>query len=83
MFEVHLPGADGVNRGRATAEGALAGLLGRGVHCLPATHARRQVRSCHPAVVPHVEVPNQRKRDVKRCRERGMESRRERERGRN
>lgn len=70
MLEVNMPGADGVNRGRAAAEGALAGLLRGGVHRLPATHARGQIRSCHPAVVPHVEVPTQRERDGT-CRERG------------
>lgn len=57
MFEVDLAGADGVDGGGAAAEGALAGLLWSGVHGLPSSVAGRQVRSRHPAVIPHVEVP--------------------------
>lgn len=57
MLEEHLAVADGGERGGAAAEGALAGLLGRGVHRLPAAHSRGQVVTGHPALVPHVEVP--------------------------
>lgn len=57
VFEVDLAGAYGVDGGGATAEGALAGLLWSGVHGLPSSVAGRQVRSRHPAVIPHVEVP--------------------------
>lgn len=57
MFEVDLAGADGVDRGGAAAEGALARFLGSGVNSLPASMTRGQVWSRHPAVIPHVEVP--------------------------
>lgn len=57
VFEVDLAGADGVDRSRAAAEGALARLLGSGVHGLPASIARRQVWPGHPAVIPYVEIP--------------------------
>ena len=57
MLEVDLAAAQGGQRGGPTAEGALAGLLGCGVHRLPASHARGQVRAGHPAVVPNVEIP--------------------------
>lgn len=57
MFEVDVARADGVNRGRATAEGALACFLGSRVNSLPASMTRWEVWSRHPAVIPHVEVP--------------------------
>lgn len=57
MFEVDLTITDSSNRGRAAAEGALAGLLRGCVDSLPASHARRQVWTSHPTVVPHVEIP--------------------------
>lgn len=41
VFEVDLPGADGVDGGRATAEGTLASLLGGGVDSLPASITSR------------------------------------------
>lgn len=37
MFKVDMARADGVHRGRATAEGALASFLGCGVYGLPAS----------------------------------------------
>lgn len=49
--------SDGVDRGGATAEGALARFLGSRVNSLPASMTRREVWSRHPAVIPHVEVP--------------------------
>lgn len=58
MFEVDLTVADSSKRSRAAAEGALAGLLRRGVNSLPAAIACRQVWTSHPAVVPHMEVPS-------------------------
>lgn len=57
MFEVNLTRADGVDRGRATAEGALARLLRSGVNSLPTSVAGRQVWSGHPAIVPYMEIP--------------------------
>ena len=57
VLEVDLAGADGGDRGGPTAEGALAGLLGGGVHGLPATHSWGEVRSGHPTIIPHMEVP--------------------------
>ena len=57
MLEVDLAAAQGSQRGGPTAEGALARLLRRGIHRLPASHARGQVRAGHPAVVPYVEIP--------------------------
>lgn len=57
VFEVDLAGADGVDGGRAAAEGALAGFLGSRVNSLPSSITRGQVCSRHPAVIPHVEVP--------------------------
>lgn len=57
MLEVDMAGADGVDGGGTTAEGALAGLLWSRVHSLPSSMTRRQVRSRHPTVIPHMEVP--------------------------
>lgn len=57
VFEVDMTGADGADRGWATAEGALARLLGCGVDSLPASVARGQIRSRHPAIIPYVEIP--------------------------
>lgn len=62
MFEVDVARADGVDRGGATAEGALARFLGSRVNSLPASMTRREVWSRHPAVVPHMEVPGRDKR---------------------
>lgn len=58
MFEEDLTVADSSERSGATAEGALAGLLRRGVDSLPASIAWRQVWTSHPAVAPHMEVPS-------------------------
>lgn len=57
MFEVDLARADGVDRGGATAEGALAGFLWSRVDSLPASVTGRKIWSRHPAVIPHMEVP--------------------------
>lgn len=58
MFEEDLTVADSGQRGGAAAEGALAGLLRRGVDNLPASVAWRQIWTSRPAVGPHVEVPS-------------------------
>lgn len=57
MLEVDLARADGVDRGGATAEGALAGFLWSRVDGLPAPVTGRKIRSRHPAVIPHMEIP--------------------------
>lgn len=59
MFEVDLARADGGDRGRATAEGTLARLLGGGVDSLPAPVTVGQVWPGHPAIIPYVEIPKQ------------------------
>ena len=61
MLEEDLSGPHGVDRGGATAKQPLAGLLRGGVHHLPPPHPRGQVHTAHPAVIPHVEVPTDRK----------------------
>lgn len=61
MLQVDLAPADGREGGGATAERPLAGFLGGRVNSLPTPHTGRQIRTSHPAVVPHVEVPRKRK----------------------
>ena len=57
MFEVDLTVADSSERSRATAVGALTGLLRGGINSLPPSVTGRQIWTRHPAVVPHMEVP--------------------------
>lgn len=56
-FKIDLSRANSSQWRRPAAERPVTGLLGRGIHGLPATHTRRQIRTGHPAVVPHMEVP--------------------------
>lgn len=61
MLEEDLPIPYGIDRGWATTEQPLAGLLRGGVHHLPTPHPRGKVHTSHPAVIPHMEVPTNRK----------------------
>ncbi len=56
-FKIDLSRANSSQWRRAAAERPVTGLLGCGIHGLPATHTRRQIRTGHPAVVPHMKVP--------------------------
>lgn len=61
VLQVNLACADGCDGGGATAKRPLAGFLGGRVNSLPAPHTGWQIRTSHPAVVPYVEVPGERK----------------------
>lgn len=61
VLQVDLARTDGRDGGGPTAERPLTGFLGCWVNSLPAPHTGWQIRTSHPAVVPHMEVPRESK----------------------
>ncbi len=65
-FQVDLSVADGRDGGGTAAVWTLAELLRGRVHHLPPTVTCREIRTGHPGLVPHVEIPTEKQSQYER-----------------